>query len=78
MPATIKSKSLDSVTIEITIPLSKSMLDCEETITSELNNAGCLAAKTAIEQFDTDGTPIQIGDTKWTARGKYNKTYQTI
>ncbi len=78
MAAVIKSTSQETVTIEITIPLSRSMLRCEENITKGLNEAGCLAAKTALEQFDTDGTPIQIGDTKWTARGRFNKTYQTI
>lgn len=78
MPASISAISEDSVTIEVTIPLSKAMLDCEEKITTALNEAGCLAAKTALEQFDTDGTPILLGDSKWTARGKFNKTYQTI
>mgnify|MGYP000106069579 CR=1 FL=1 len=78
MLAAIKAKSEDSVTIEVTIPLSKAMLDCEEKITTALNEAGCLAAQTALEQFDTDGTPILLGDSKWTARGKFNKTYQTI
>lgn len=78
MPAVIKSTTHDTVTIEVTVPLTKSMLDCEESITKTLNEAGCLAAKTALEQFDTEGTPVFIGDTKWTARGRYNKVYQTI
>jgi hypothetical protein len=77
MPAIIKSTSQDSVTIEVTVPLSKSMLNCEEKITAALNEAGSLAAKTALEQFDTDGTPILIGDEKWTAKGKFKKPYQT-
>ncbi len=64
MAAVIKSTSQETVTIEITIPLSRSMLRCEENITKGLNETGCLAAKTALEQFDTDGTPIQIGGTK--------------
>jgi len=78
MSAVIKSTSQDSVTIEVTISLAKSMLDCEEKITSALNDVGCLATKTALEQFDTDGTPILIGDEKWTSKGRFNKPYQTI
>ncbi|MCF6212021.1 MAG: hypothetical protein L3K24_15430 [Gammaproteobacteria bacterium] len=64
MSAVIKSTSQDSVTIEVTISLAKSMLDCEEKITSALNDVGCLASRTALEKFDTDGTPILIGDDK--------------
>jgi hypothetical protein len=78
MTAIIKSASQNSVTIEITVPLSESMLDCEDKITEVLNEAGSLAAKTALERFDSDGTPILIGDTKWTAKGRFNKSYQTI
>lgn len=78
MLATINFISQDSVKIEVTVPLANSMLACEEGITAALNEVGCLAAKTALGQFDTDGTPIRIGDTKWTARGRFNKTYQTI
>lgn len=78
MPAVISVLSQESVTIEVTVPLSKAMLDCEEQITTALNEAGCLAAKTALEQFDTDGAPILLGEVKWTARGRFNKPYQTI
>jgi len=78
MSAIIKSKTEESVTIEVCIPLAKSMLECEENIKTELNNVGCLATKTSLEQFDTDGTPIMIGNKKWTSRGRFNKKYQTI
>ena len=78
MTAFIKSSSEHSVTIEITVPLSRSMLECEDKITEVLNEAGCLAAKSALKQFDSDGSPILMGDTKWTAKGRYNKPYQSI
>ncbi len=78
MVAVVTSKTQDSITLEITVPLAKSMLKSEENITNALNEAGCLAAEAALEQFDTDGSPIMMGDVKWTSKGKYNKTYQTL
>lgn len=75
--AIIKSKSETSVTIEITVKLANSMLKCEENIQSSLNKAGCVAVEAALEKFDTDGSPIILGDTKLTSKGKYTNTYQT-
>ncbi|MEJ2419630.1 MAG: ISKra4 family transposase, partial [Exilibacterium sp.] len=66
MVAVVTSKTQDSITLEITVPLAKSMLKSEENITNALNEAGCLAAEVALEQFDTDGSPIMMGDVKWT------------
>ena len=76
--AKLKSSNSNSVTIELTIPLSKSMLKTEEGIRDALSEAGCVAAKEALRQFDTDGAPIVIGDTKLTSKGQVSKTYQTI
>jgi hypothetical protein len=53
------------------------MLESEENITAALNEGGILAAAAALDQFDTDGSPIIMGDTKWTTKGKASKTYQT-
>lgn len=75
--AVIKSTDTDTVKIEVTIPLSRSMLQTEERIRGALNEAGCLAAQCALKNFDTDGSPIVIGDTKFTSKGQANKTYQT-
>jgi len=36
---------------------------------------GCLATTEALQKFDTDGSPIKLGDTKMTARAKNNLTY---
>ena len=76
--AKLKSSNSDSVTIEVTIPLSKSMLKMEEEIRNALNDVGCIAAKSALNCFDTDGTPIIVGDTKFTSKGKVCKLYQTM
>ena len=43
-----------------------------------LNEAGCIATQSALRRFDADGSPIVIGDSKLTSRGRVNKTYQTM
>ena len=56
--AKLKSSSSKSVTIEVTIPLSDSMLKTEEGIRDALNEVGCMATQSALKRFDTDGSPI--------------------
>ena len=53
------------------------MLQTEEVIQEVLNEAGVLASKAALEQFDTDGSPIEIGGARWTSKGQEPKIYQT-
>ena len=65
------------VTIQIRIPLSRSMLETEETIQKALNEAGVLATAEGLKQFDTEGTPIEFGATRMTSKGQEPKTYQT-
>jgi hypothetical protein len=77
MPAAIVSRSGTAFTIRIEIPYGPSMLDAEETIQQRLNEAGTLATAEALGRSDTDGSPIQVGDTKLTSMGKVLKEYQT-
>ena len=77
MSATIIERQETSVTIQITIPLTRSMLDTEEAIQQVLNQAGVLATAEALKQFDTDGSPLLFGSTRWTSKGQEPKTYQT-
>ena len=63
MSAKIVERQENSVTIEVTIQLTRSMLDTEETIQKELNEAGCLASAEALKQFDTDGSALLLGCT---------------
>src|SRR4051812_25892847 len=77
MPATLVERQENAVTIAIRIPLSRSMLDTEEAIQQALNQAGVLATTEALQQFDTDGTPLVLGPTRWTSKGQEPKTYQT-
>jgi hypothetical protein len=77
MPATIIDRQENAVTIQISIPLSRSMLGTEESIQTALNEAGVLATAEALKQFDTDGSPLAIGSTRWTSKGQEPKDYQT-
>jgi len=77
MTATVIDRQESEGTIQIRIPLSRSMLDTEETIQTALNEAGTLATAEALSQFDTDGSPIEIGSTRWYSKGQEPKTYQT-
>lgn len=77
MSATIIERQETLVTIQITIPLTRSMLDTEEAIQQVLNQAGVLATGEALKQFDSDGTPLVFGSTRWTSKGQEPKAYQT-
>jgi hypothetical protein len=77
MPATIVSRSDTAFTIQIEIPYGSSMLEAEETIQEHLNEAGTRATGEMLQRFDTDGSPIQIADTKLTSMGRVLKEYQT-
>jgi hypothetical protein len=52
-------------------------LETEETIQAALNEAGQLATQEALQQFDTDGSPLVLGATRWTSKGQEPKAYQT-
>src|SRR3954466_7651890 len=77
MPAAIIARTDDAFTIQVEIPYGSSMLDSEEVIQQRLNEAGVLATQEALQRFDADGSPIQVGDTKLTSKGKLKKEYQT-
>jgi hypothetical protein len=77
MTAAIIERQENSVTIQITVPLTRSMLETEETIQQVLNEAGVLATAEALKQFDTDGSPLVLGATRMTSKGQEPKTYQT-
>jgi hypothetical protein len=77
MPVTMVERTENSVTIQLQIPLSRSMLNTEESIQQILNEAGVLATTEALKQFDTDGSPIAFGSSRWSSKGQEPKTYQT-
>jgi hypothetical protein len=77
MSASLISKNQDRLIIQIEIPLGKSMLEGESWIQDALNEAGTLATGELLKQFDTDGSPIEIGSFKMTSKGLVTKQYQT-
>src|SRR4051794_41858732 len=74
MSATLIERQENAVTIQIHIPLSRSVLDTEEAIQQALNQAGVLATAEALKQFDTDGSPLVIGSTRWASKGPEPET----
>lgn len=78
MSAKITARSEKTFKVEIEIQYSRNMLDGEERLQRALNDAGMLATKELLGQFDTDGKPILLGPTKFTAKGmKEPKEFQT-
>lgn len=75
--AEIKKREASSITIEVKIPLVKSMLGGEEVIQQAVNATGILASRELLKEFDTDGSPIEIGGIKFTSKGQLPKEYHT-
>ncbi len=77
MTATLINETADGLTIQIVIPFERSMLEAESAICDALNEAGSLASANFLKRFDSDGTPIVIGQTTLTSKGTVAKEYQT-
>jgi len=75
--AQVTRRGKDSITIEVTLPLSGSMLQAEEAIQDGLQAAGLLATEEKLQQFDTDGSPIQCGSLRMTSKGRSSQDYET-
>jgi len=77
MKASIVEQDGNTVTLQLQVQLSKSMLETEENIQEALNEAGCLASQLALAQFDTDGSPLTHSGMKWFSKGMTEKHYET-
>lgn len=77
MKASVVSRSHKSITVQVQISLEGSMLAMEESILEAVNGLGCIATEEALGYFDTDGSPLQIGDVKLTSKGLTPRDYQT-
>ena len=77
MTAKIVGRTERAFTVEITIPYKKNMMEFEEKIQEAVNEAGVVASREALEQYDTDGGAIMIGGVKYTSKGREAKRYQT-
>ena len=78
MPTVSITKCVDDeLTIEVKINLTGSMLESEQAILEVCNEVGKLATTESIKRFDTDGSPIRIGDVKYTSQAVVPKIYET-
>ena len=77
MSATLKSVEGATVTIELKIELTSSMLNSEENILSSINDAGSIATEEALKHFDADGSKLVFGDVSFSGKGQLFKKYQT-
>src|SRR5260370_3946597 len=77
MSATVVARQESSITLQITVLLTRSLLDTEHGIQQALNEAGLLATTEALRQFDTDGAALQVGPNRYTSKGQEPKDYQT-
>ena len=75
--AEVTRRSKDSITVEVTLPLAGSMLQAEEAIQDALNEVGLLATEEKLKQFDSDGSPIQLGSVRMTSKGRFSQDYET-
>lgn len=78
MSAELIRESDSELVIQITIPKSGNFMECEQQIRQALNESGALATGKCLEDFDTDGAPMIVGNQKLTAkRTKVAKKYET-
>ena len=74
MASKLIKKDGNKITLQIEIELDPtSMLNSEEQIAKALNEAGIQATQDALQQFDTDGSPIDIGGKRHTSKGQEKK-----
>ena len=74
MKTTVVNHQSGTVRLQIDIGISGSMLAVEERIQDAVNDLGRAATGQALEQFDTDGSPVMTGPTKGTRRCRNPKT----
>jgi hypothetical protein len=77
MTVSIVSQHSDSITLQVTIPFNRSMLDSENAVQEALNHVGRVATGELLKTFDTEGEDIIFGSVKMTSKGLTNKCYQT-
>jgi hypothetical protein len=77
MTVSIVSQSSESITLHVTIPFNRSMLDSENSIQDSLNQVGCIATRELLKTFDTEGEAIELGSVRMTTKGLVSKLYQT-
>lgn len=69
----IKQEEDGSLTVSVNLRFEGSMLEMEEKIALTVNELGKIATKEALNQFDTDGSPIVVGNKRYTSKGLVKK-----
>lgn len=78
MAATNIRRENGEFVIELRVPVSSNFLDFEKQVQDELTKAGRALTGRGLAEFDADGSPIFIGNTKYTAKRKpVVKKYET-
>ena len=77
MPVNVIKQDKDGITVHITVPFTRSMLQDELTLQDGLNEVGRAVMEPMIKQFDTQGEPIRIGGVKHTVKAFSPQTYET-
>lgn len=77
MGVSVINQSSESITLQVTIPFNRSMLDSESCIQDAMNEVGCVATQALLKTFDTEGEDIVLGPVKMTSKGLHNKMYHT-
>jgi heptaprenylglyceryl phosphate synthase len=68
--ATVVKRSGEEVTVAVTVRLSGSLLEMEAAILEASNAVGRCATEEALQRFDADGSPIQVGEITLTGGGR--------
>jgi hypothetical protein len=77
MAISIIKQNSDSITLQVTIPFNRSMINSENAIQDAVNEMGSVATGELLKTFDTEGEDIHLGAAKMTSKGLTNKCYQT-
>jgi hypothetical protein len=74
----IKQEEDGSLTVSVNLRFEGSMLEMEEKIALTVNELGKIATKEALKQFDTDGSPIVVGNRRYTSKGLVKKNTRRL
>ncbi len=77
MSAELIQQKDNTLTIQFSVELSGQMLRDEEALQEALNDAGQVAMRPMIKQFDTNGEPIRINGVKHTVKNFGPEKYET-
>jgi len=80
MSTTVETQRIaeNRMRITIDIDLQGNLLQFEEHLQTALNQAGTATMRVAIERHDADGSPIKVGAMRFTSKGRFSQTYETL